>query len=253
MSVPSVRPVVPIIDVGAVFRGVFADPDIVMKVLIGSLLWGAGLLLLPLVFTMPVLLGYFVMTTRNAIAGELHPLPEWTAFGTLWSTGARYVVVLLVYMLPAAVVGLAAFALMFGGAALGNDGGQVLAVAGVTAFYVLIFGASLLSVLLRFTLFPVIHIQLAETGEIGSCFAFREMFDTFVANPWNIMLSGLVEYAGQFAVSAALCMCILPAFPVSFLVYAISSSALGHTQRNKLVAYGEMPGPAFGVETLQPL
>lgn len=236
-TLPNAPVKVPLIDLGRVWNGVFGDPSVVAKVVVGSALSLSNLLVLPIPFATPVLAGYFVMTARNAVVGEEHPLPEWTQLGDLWLLGIKYLGAMLAYVAPLVVLAIVAVGLMIGGAALGNDpAGTGLAVAGMLLYYGLMIGGNLLGLVARFTLFPVILIQLAVRGTFVSVFDLRELWDLFRYNAGNIVLTSLLQYIGGFLVVVGVCFCVLPAFPISFLVYVMSSAAFGQAQRLRIEA-----------------
>src|SRR5919202_7087672 len=95
-------------DIGKAFTFVSEDPKWVNKVLIGGALIIAGILaiftIVGWLFVFAIVFGYLVQLTRNVIAQQPQPLPEWTDFGALMVDGFKAFVVMLVMSLPAVLV-----------------------------------------------------------------------------------------------------------------------------------------------------
>src|SRR6266487_2145688 len=82
------------------FVFMFDDPRWMPKVLIGGLFF----LLSTVVVGIPFLLGYIARMTRNIIAGNPLPLPEWNDLGEFFGEGLVLFAVGLIYMLPVSVL-----------------------------------------------------------------------------------------------------------------------------------------------------
>ena len=78
------------------FTFVFDDPAWVNKILMGGLFYLAGFLIVGWFF----ILGYVARMTRNVIAGDPRPLPEWEDLGDYFAEGLRLAGVVLTYILP---------------------------------------------------------------------------------------------------------------------------------------------------------
>src|SRR5476651_409800 len=87
-------------DVLRPFVFLFDDPRWVPKVMIGGLF----VLLSTVVAGIPFLLGYTARMTRNIIAGDPRPLPEWDDLGEFFGEGLMLFAVGLIYMLPVSIL-----------------------------------------------------------------------------------------------------------------------------------------------------
>jgi hypothetical protein len=100
--VPPTPPAPPQFDFAKPFSYVFDDPRWVQKILIGGLFYLAGFLIVGWFF----IFGYIARVTRNIIAGDPRPLPEWEDLGGFFSEGARIIGVILLYTVPLIIVAL---------------------------------------------------------------------------------------------------------------------------------------------------
>ena len=219
------------IDIGAVWNGIFRDPSLWSKTLVGSLMVFGSSLVLPLLFTGPVLLGYLVATARNALAGDEYPMPEWQEFGELWIQGAKATVAIIVYLAPVAVLfGLLVASGIAVGALAPRGQQQAIFMIGVPLFYLGIFAGSIYALLFRFTVYPAIILRLTTEDRLIAILSPTDLFRAFAAALWGVLLASLIGYAGNFVAGIASCFCILPGFPVSFLVHVLVASLLGQAQ-----------------------
>lgn len=96
------------LDIGRAFTFFNEDPNGVKKVLIGGGLAVATFLaIFTVVGWIPlalILIGYTVQLTRNVIAGQQYPLPEWDNWGERLVDGFKAWLVGFVYSLPAAIL-----------------------------------------------------------------------------------------------------------------------------------------------------
>lgn len=86
----------PTIDFSRPFTFVFEDPQWLMKIVIGGLFYIAAIFIVGIFF----IFGYLGRMTRNIIAGNPRPLPEWDDLGEYFTEGFMLSVVVLVYILP---------------------------------------------------------------------------------------------------------------------------------------------------------
>jgi len=78
------------------FTFVFQDPRWVTKIAIGGLFYVAAFLIIGSFF----ILGYCARLTRNVIAGDPNPLPEWDQLGEYFAEGVGLVVIAIAFMVP---------------------------------------------------------------------------------------------------------------------------------------------------------
>ncbi len=219
------------IDIGAGWNGIFRDPSLVSKTLVGSLMVFGTSLLLPAPFTGPVLLGYIVATARNALAGDEYPMPEWQEFGELWIQGAKAFLAIVVCWLP--VVLLLGFLAILGlviAFGTSKHSMQPLLSLWIGLAYLGIMSGSLYALLFRFTVYPAIILRMTTEDRLVGILSPRDLFRTFAAGLWGILLASLIGYAGNFVAGIASCFCVIPGLPVSFLAHVLVASLLGQAQ-----------------------
>ena len=149
-----------------------------------KLLIGTGLFLatIPAALTIvgwivPVLLinGYLVRLTRNVIAGDERPLPEWADWGGLLRDGAKLIATLFLYALPAIAIG---FVAIVPGVALANSGNE--AVKGIGVVLTILGGLLTTVVAIGFGLAqPLVIGRYAATGAIGATLQIRAIVGQF--------------------------------------------------------------------------
>lgn len=203
------------------FRFVFEDPQWMQKIGIGGLFYLACFVIIGWFFVF----GYMSQLARNVVAGAPRPLPEWEDFGTLFNDGVKLVVVAIIYSLPGlilAVVGIV-FAI----------------VAGVyepdTPLPALAIGCMVLLMmpflLLTYFFMPAALTRVAISGEIGSAFEFREIWDSVRRNIGNYFMAIVVyiiaNAVGQVGVAL---LCVGMIFTM-FWSWCISTYAFAEAHR----------------------
>lgn len=216
------------IDIGRALTYAKDDPDVVKKLLIGSLVVISTMLLIPL----PLLVGYYQRTIKRTVDGEEYPLPEWDDWGGLYVDGLKMLAVafahVLILIVPVFVCMCGAGALM----GIGNrEGGSnplgVVGALGMVAVYAFMFVA-----MLAFAIyFPAAQARVAITGNLGEAFQTKANIAFIRRNLMNYALTLGVMLIGntiaQFAI-ILLCVGILPATVWSYTAF---SFALGETVR----------------------
>lgn len=231
-------------DIGKAFGFVFEDERWVIKILLG-----AAITLIPL-FGPLTLMGYAIAALRNVRDGHPRPLPEWTDLGAFFMDGIKLWVVNLVYAVPILVLLCPALA-VWGLPLLGGDQQDFQGVfTGVAALVSACLGCIIiLYAILLNILQPALQIRYAETGEIGACLRFVEVFRFAFANIGRIIVALLLIWAASaviglviFGVSATIgivpiCGWILGALltllmlPVGVWVAAFSAHLYGQIAR----------------------
>ncbi|MBC7256387.1 MAG: DUF4013 domain-containing protein, partial [Chloroflexi bacterium] len=92
-------------DIGKSFTYVFDDEQWVQKVVIGALLLLASIIPIVNIFTALVVVGYALRVLKNVSDGAERPLPNWDNWGEDWIKGLLFVLGMLIYALPAILVG----------------------------------------------------------------------------------------------------------------------------------------------------
>lgn len=132
------------------------------RILIGGVLALLSVLVLPAF----IVFGYLVEVARSTIAGDDEP-PEFDNWGELLKDGFIGSIIAIAYsIIPIAVIGGIGTVLVGGGAALGGDGGGLIA------------GFGILSVLLLIPIFLLIYYIVpaaisayADQGTVGAAFS----------------------------------------------------------------------------------
>lgn len=172
------------------------DPDWIKKFVIGALMAILSFLIIPLFF----LIGYMVRITRNVMDGVEYSLPEWDDWGGLLKDGLYLTVAMFVYSLPFLLLMCCAFLFTALGSSAGGDTGDFLAgVGALTIFAVACLG--LIWMLLLLVIGPVIVIQYARLDDLSACFQFREIMDLTQENLSDVLISVLVIFGINIAIS----------------------------------------------------
>lgn len=219
-------------DIGKSFSYVFEDEQWVSKVLIGGLI-----LFIP--FANFAVAGYMIKTAQNVAQGHARPLPEWGEFGDHFMRGLYWLVIALVYSLPAILLGLV-FSCLFGGAAssVESESGAgalgLLMLCFMPLFLLVTLGGSLLSysALLRY----------AATGQLNEAFKFgavvagvRNHLGDWLMLLVVAILAGVVSGLGMVA-------CGVGVLFTSFYAQCVLGHALGQMiARQGLAGAGQVP------------
>ncbi len=159
-------------DFGKAFSYEFQDPKWVEKILITALIS-----LIP-IFGGIYLLGWALANIRRVIDGDPYPMPE-TDFGGHFMRGLKWVVIQLVYALPAILV-VFVVAILGGFSANNSNGSATIVILGVCCVDILIF---VYAMILAFST-PVIQSVYLEEGEhIGAGFHFKRIIALLRAAP----------------------------------------------------------------------
>jgi len=205
------------------FVFLFDDPRWLPKVLIG----GAFFLLATMVIGIPFLLGYFAKLTRNVIAGDPRPLPEWVELGELFSEGLLLLCAGVIYLLPVAILStLIAIPAAITGA---SDHEGVRDVGGA------VFGcASCIVSMLSFavTLFlPAAILMVITTRQLGAAFDFKRIWAFISANIGNYVLALLAQIiASMLSFAGIMLLCIGIIF-TQFWASLVTAYAFGQVYR----------------------
>lgn len=186
-------------DIGKAFGFVFEDEEWVTKVLLG-----AAVTLIP-IFGGFALMGYGIAVVRNVMAGKPRPLPEWNDLGRFFMDGLLFWVATLVYALPFLIL-LCPIALVWLLPGLAGEQDDLVTILTTVAGLVSA-GLGCLAVLygiLLALLAPALQIRYAETGEIGACLRFGEIFRFLFANIGSIIVSQLLLWLAGMLIAGVL-------------------------------------------------
>ena len=221
-------------DFGRAFGFVFEDEEWVKKILLGALIS-----LIPIVGQF-VLIGYGLAVLRNVKEGNPRPLPDWGEFGAYLAAGVKYWVITLVYAIPIFII-LCPITLISLIPALSQGNEDWLAIlSGITG----ILGVGLICLvsaygILLALLTPVLQIRFAETGDIGACLRFKDVFAYLRQNLGSIFIALLVS-----ALAAGVIVSILGAVTLGILALPASVWATAFSSH----LYGQIARSAAGPE-----
>lgn len=184
-------------DIGKAFGFVFEDEEWVSKILLG-----AAITLIP-IFGGFALMGYAVAVVRNVMAGQPRPLPTWDNLGRYFMDGLMFWVATLIYALPLLILICPIALVWLLPAFAGEEEDLVTILASVAGIVSVGLGclAALYGILLAL-LTPVVQIRYAETGEIGACLRFGEIFRFLFANVGSIIVSQLLVWVAGVVVGS---------------------------------------------------
>ncbi len=228
-------------DIGKAFTFVGEDPKWVTKVLIGG-----GMLLLAIVLSITVIggilvgaivFGYLVQLTRNVIAGERLPLPEWTNFGELFVDGLKAWVVSFVLALPLIVVSSVVWVPAIIVSAAGGDSDAGAAIGGLLSLVGGCLGF-LLGIVFALML-PIAIGRYAATRSIGEGLRLGAIFDTLRANIGTYLLVLLMVFAASLIGQLGILLCFIGLPFTLFYAQVVQYHLYGQAH---VKAHGSMPG-----------
>lgn len=171
-------------DIQKALTYVFDDENWVTKGLIGLVLSFLSFLIIPAIFVQ----GYLIWIVRNVMAGEEHPLPQWTDWSKMFMDGLYLIIAFLVYTLPIWL--LMGCGLLFFVPAGFTEGDMAGALAGAGSIgFVLLSCLAALYGLVMAVLSPAITIQYAREGNLSACFRFTEIWDMTRNNLGDIIIA----------------------------------------------------------------
>jgi len=180
------------VDFGAAFRYPFQKG---VNILIGGVLYLLSFLIIPAFFVE----GYIVRVMADTIEGR-DEMPEWTDWGYLLSKGVGAFVISLVYLIiPIIIIGIVLAAALIPAMMTGSLDALIMgALAGILVSIIIafFFGFVCMLGILRY----------ADKGNIGSAFAFGEIFEELKEKFAQYLLAYLILFG------AALVLGLLAAF-----------------------------------------
>lgn len=158
-------------DFGRAFSYAFEDSEWLKKVGIAALVF-----LIPIVGPI-ILAGWGLEIMRRIIKDDPTPLPDWSNFGGFVGTGFKAVVVQLAYGLPVLLVlgcgSLVNTGLVF---AVGESNPDLAGTASSLVMLCIICLGTLLGLLVALLVPPALGNLVANDGQLGAAFRFKEVF-----------------------------------------------------------------------------
>ncbi|RLC92511.1 MAG: hypothetical protein DRI79_00315 [Chloroflexi bacterium] len=176
-------------DIGKALGFVFEDEEWVSKILLGALIT-----LIP-IFGGFALMGYAIALIRNVMAGEPRPLPVWDDLGRYFMDGLTFWVATLVYALPLLILICPVMMVWLLPALAGENENLMKILTGISGLVSVGLGClALLYGILLALLTPVLQIRYAETGELGACLRFGDIFRFLFDNIGSIIIAQVLMW-----------------------------------------------------------
>jgi hypothetical protein len=217
-------PVTPQFDFARPFTYVFDDPRWLQKILIGGLFYLAGLFIVGWFFV----LGYVARTTRNIIAHEQVPLPEWEDLGGFFNEGARLVGVGICYALPfiAMAIMIMVPAIAIDAVGAGENAESVFGMfAGCLSCLLVPLG------LLWFIFLPAAILFTIVEQRFSAAFEFTRLWAFVRANIGNYLLAIVVMIIARFIAGAGTGLLCIGVIFTGFWSLLINAHAFAQVYR----------------------
>jgi hypothetical protein len=224
-------------DFGKAFTFMFADPNWLRKLGIGTLVGLLSIVLMPIligVIPLIMVVGYTLDALRNVVDGKEFPMPEWNEWGGFLIRGLKLTIALVLWSLPIFIIMIPLF---IGTALTGNQnsGGIAFGVLLITCSSCLMFLWGLFFLLIS----PAIYIRLAVTGRLGAAFEIGKLWALTRDNLGNVILALILVFvAGLIAAVVGslgmllLCVGFLVTVPLATLwQYLVQAHLFGQIGR----------------------
>ncbi|MFN2226762.1 MAG: DUF4013 domain-containing protein [Anaerolineae bacterium] len=205
-------------DIGKAFGFVFEDENWIVKVLIGAGIFAVALLfswviLIPLVIGMAILGGYQMEIVRRVIRGEVDGLPEWDDWGKLIADGLKYIVIGIVYALPAIIVSLC---LGVPAGILAEDSPGLSSALSLLSSCLGILWGIVISIVL-----PAAVAFFVDEDELGAAFRFGDVLAFVRNNLSTYLVTFVMSWVASIVGSLGSLLCgigVLATVPYSYMV-----------------------------------
>jgi len=222
-SLPPGVPAEPQFDFGKPFTYVFDDPRWLNKILLGGLFYLAGFFIIGWFFV----LGYVAQVTRNVIAGEQQPLPEWEDLGRFFNEGARLIGVVLVYIIP---VFMLAVAIMIPSGILNSiDNEAAQSIGGIMVGCLSCLFVPLSLALMVFM--PASMLFAIAEQRFGAAFELGRLWNFMVANIGNYLLAVVVYLIARFLGGFGIFLLCIGVVFTGFWSFLITAHAFAQAYR----------------------
>jgi hypothetical protein len=215
-----------------------------IKVLIGSALT-FGSFIIPIVPLLPVF-GYFGHIMKGIIIQEQDPeMPAWNDWGTLFLDGLKLLGAVIIYLLPALILGIGGYALFmaldlsmgFSAATLAQSSASTFPVVMVASIFGMFAGMAVMMLGIALAMVTIIILPSAlgnmlAKGKFEAAFSFREWWPVLRANLSGFILAVVLAmglfylmYMLAIALFATIILCFL--VPFAFALILFLSGATG--------------------------
>ncbi len=186
-------------NIGEAIGFVFEDEEWPSKLLLGAVIS-----IIP-IFGGAALTGYTIAVLRNVEMGSQRPLPGWDRIGEYFVDGLLFWVATLIYSIPFLIFA-CPIALVWILPAAASDNQDLTTI--LTSIAGLVSAGlgclSLLYAIVLWVLMPVLQIRYAETGELGPCLRFNEVFRYLFEHIGAIIIAQVLVWAAAFVVTTVL-------------------------------------------------
>ncbi|MGB8656531.1 MAG: DUF4013 domain-containing protein [Candidatus Zixiibacteriota bacterium] len=195
------------------FSFMFEDKNWVGKIFLGAVFNLLSLILVGIPFT----LGYLLELAKNSKNEKELPLPEWDKLGDKFVRGLVYLVILIIFSLPGAILHFIPCV------------GHCL---GPLYFVALLF------------VLPFITVKYAQTGSLEEVFHFNEMFDFIKSNINSLIIVVLLTVALEVIASFGILALVVGIFFTIFWADLAIYYLYGKIYREGEAKKGSLPGVA---------
>ncbi len=208
-------------DIGKSFTYVFDDEQWVQKVVIGALLLLASVIPIVNLFTALVVVGYSLRVLKNVSDGLERPLPQWDNWGEDWVKGVLFLLGLLIYALPALIVGgIAAIITAVVTSRSSEPSGAQFCILGLQCL-TWIWG------LLLALWSPAVMIRFAREGRFGAMFEFGALWSLIRANVGDYIVAVIISFVAQFLSTFGVILCVIGVFLTAFWALLVQVHVYG--------------------------
>lgn len=209
-------------DIGKSFTYVFDDEQWVQKVVIGALLLLASIIPIVNIFTALVVVGYALRVLKNVSDGAERPLPNWDNWGEDWIKGLLFVLGMLIYALPAILVGgiAAIITAITAGKSGEPSGGAQICIFGLQCL-TWIWG--LLVALWQ----PAVMIRFAREGRFAAMFEFGALWSLIRAHAGDYIIAIIITFVAQFLSMFGVILCVIGVFLTAFWALLVEAHIYG--------------------------
>jgi len=213
------------------------DPDIVKKLLIGSVLAMTGIGFIPLA-------GWRLEHIRRSIEEDNPLLPDWDDFGKFITDGLKMIGFNLVWYLPIILlVILVSVAVVFASFSFASEDDMVLFIV-ATNFCVV--GAALVYTIPAVLLSMPAYGTLATTGSVKEALNVKKAFQLFKQNTSGFLIAGLLSYfVLSILGSIGTILCLVGIYPAYVVGYGLTAQLYGRAYKEgvlKMEQHGERGG-----------
>ena len=205
------------------FTFVFEDPEWLQKILIGGLFYLAGMFIVGWFFIM----GYAAKLARNVIAGLERPLPEWENLGDYFNEGLRLFGVVLCWVFPLIILGIAMMFPPIIAEAIDNEPARAMAGLAAGCITCLFIPAILALVIFM----PASLLFAAVERRFGAAFELKRIGPFIKANIGNYLLAIIVYLVARTLGGVGIFLLCIGVIFTGFWSFMITTHAFAQVYR----------------------